>query len=62
MEAVVQAADKLSKKMERVQRSREYMAVWILAHNHGMPYTGEQWGDELDALDASIRQYQERKE
>ena len=54
VQEVLEAARKLITKMEVVMSSKEYQAVWVLAHNHGMPYKGDNWKNEFDTLVSSL--------
>lgn len=50
----VEAAKRLLDKMDKIYLSEEYRAVWELAVAHGIPYLGETWENEADALRAEL--------
>jgi hypothetical protein len=54
---LVDAVKALRTKMEKVCHSPEYLGVWQMAMVHGMPYTGENWVEEAQAVDTLLKGY-----
>lgn len=43
------ALENLVNKLEEINKSEAYKAVWFMYMNHGMEYKGPNYGEELDA-------------
>lgn len=53
-DAVREAAERLVRKIDEVNNSPEYMAVWGLFWTHGYEYKGPKYEAELNALKAAL--------
>lgn len=47
---VLEAARALCERMEEIRDSEAFKSVFVMAHIHGMPYNGPEFGVELTNL------------
>lgn len=53
--AAREAALALVEKLDLIHANPEYQSVWILSANHGRPYAGPTYSEELAALKAALQ-------
>jgi len=51
-----ESANLLAEKLNKIIKSPEYSSVFVMAHNHGFPYTGETFGNELKDLEKALKE------
>lgn len=51
---LINRVERLLAKMEQVQNSDAYKAIWISAVIHGEAYIGETWSEEIKAVQKAL--------
>lgn len=54
MSDIEKAARELVAKIEAIHDDPAYQGIWVLAHNHGLPYLGPNYADELARLKTAL--------